>query len=280
MNYRLLLSLLLSFVVSGHLQACALGEIAGGSSSGSSSGGSGGGSSMPSNGAMGKPSGSSALPIKSFRQQKVLSLMPNDVVMFAGDSVTWLGDNPGGWVDIIRTYLRSFNSARRIGIGAAGVPGDTAYMLYRRFDSTVLNYNPSVVVIFIGINDVGGMSLNPDGSTNLYEYMGYIDGMVRKALGHRGVRTVALMTPMGRGDKMNGENQWDARVDEMAQALRNYAASHNLPLIDVRQTIVDGERLYNSDNRSYGVFFDQSMVHPSPLGNQVVAGTVLLGFGE
>jgi lysophospholipase L1-like esterase len=160
------------------------------------------------------------------------------------------------------------------------VGGDTAAMLDARMETTVLNHNPTVVVIFIGINDVRRAAYNEDGSRNLSNYMNTIQDIVQKCKKCPTVRSIVLMTPMAIGDKYDGESQWDSTIDTMAQDLRDYAASNALGLIDVRRVVIDAEKKFNTEDKSFGVLMDNTLVHPTSLGGQILAGTALMGFGQ
>jgi lysophospholipase L1-like esterase len=215
-----------------------------------------------------------------FVPPKVVSLLPNDVVVFAGDSVTFLGAKPGGWIQTFNQFVQQNMVGGNIHVIASGVGGNTAAQLEARLSSTVLNFNPTVVVVFIGINDVVRLPKNPDGTRSLVGYQATIEDIVKKCLNHPTVRTVVLMTPMAIGDKYDGEGRFDSSIDAMAQTLRNFASLNNLPLIDVRQVIVSGEPLHNPMDIAFGVYMDHTLVHPTAFGAQVLAGTALMSFGQ
>src|SRR5262249_6246045 len=143
-------------------------------------------------------------------------------------------------------------------------------------------HNPTIVVIFIGINDVRHAPFDPDGSRNLSSYMSTIQDIVTKCMAHHGVRTVILMTPMAIGDQFDGEGQFDATIDAMAQDLRNFASNNTfngVALSDLRKVIIQGEPIFNPTDKSFGVFMDQSLLHPTALGGQILTGTEMMSFG-
>jgi len=270
MQSRLWFSLLLAFVLTGQCRAFGIGGISMGSDTGSVSG------------SGGSPPSTSRMQIigRPFAPPQVVQLRPNDVVVFAGDSVTFLGGMPGGWIDTFNRLVQQKNSWQNINVIASGVGGNTAAMLDARIESTVLNYNPTVVVVFIGINDVRHAPMNPDGSRDLSGYMSTIQDIVQKCRNCRSVRSIVLMTPMAIGDKYDGEGQWDSTIDTMAQDLRIFAASNTIGLIDVRRVIIEAEFMYNTQDKEFGVLMDETRVHPTALGSQILAGTALMGFGQ
>jgi lysophospholipase L1-like esterase len=207
-------------------------------------------------------------------------LQPNDVVVFGGDSVTYLGGLPGGWIDTFNRQVQQKNAFQNISVIPSGVGGNTAAMLDARLLTTVLNNNPTVVVIFIGINDVRHAPLNPDGSRDLSGYMSTIQDIVQKCRNCKSVRSIVLMTPMAIGDKLDGEGQWDTTIDAMAQDLRDFAAANGIGLIDLRRVVIQAEQMFNTQDKEFGVLMDQTLVHPTALGSQILAGTALMGFGQ
>ena len=283
MRNGLWLSLLLSFALAG--QCKVFGQISNGPGTGS--GGSGGGNvTMPGDPT---PGSSSTMPIGpmpglpgKFVPPQVVTLRANDVIVFGGDSVTDIGGFPGGWIDNFNRQVQNSFPGQNINVIASGVGGDTAAKLDSRLETTVLNHNPTIVVIFIGINDVVGAPLNLDGSRDLSGYMSTIQDIVNKCMGHRGVRTVILMTPMAYGDKFDGEGKFDSAIDAMAQDLRNFASSNmsnGVALSDLRTVIIQGEPIFNPQDKGFGVFMNQSLVHPTALGGQILTGTEMMSFG-
>lgn len=279
MRSRLWLSLLLAFVLTGQCRAFGIGGISMGSDSGSGSG-SGGGGGSPFSGNSSPPTSTVPIIRRPFGPPQVVQLRPNDVVVFAGDSVTFLGGMPGGWIDTFNRQVQQKNPWQNINVIASGVGGNTAAMLDARMEGTVLNYNPTVVVVFIGINDVRHAPMNPDGSRDLSGYMSTIQDIIQKCRNCSSVRSIVLMTPMAIGDKYDGEGQWDTTIDTMAQDLRTYAASNGIGLIDVRRVVIEAETMYNTEDKEFGVLMDQTLVHPTALGSQILAGTALMGFGQ
>ena len=79
-------------------------------------------------------------------------------LVFAGDSITDAGhltrpESPLGigYVSVIAAELEGRGDARRV--VNAGISGDRAVDLQARWDSDVLSYEPSVLTIYVGVND-------------------------------------------------------------------------------------------------------------------------------
>jgi lysophospholipase L1-like esterase len=280
MRNGLWLSLLLSFALAG--QCKVFGQISNapgsGGQSGGGSGGGGMGMPMPNNP---NPLPGVTLPIMPtpFSPPQVVALRANDVVVFGGDSLTYLGGLPGGWIDSFNTQVQSRLPGQNISVIASGVGGNTAAMLDGRLDSTVLNHNPTVVVIFIGINDVRTAALKPDGTRDLSKYVASVQDMINKCKANAGVRSIVLMTPMAIGDLYDGQSTWDSTIDAMEQDLSDLALSNGVGLSDLRRVIIQGEPKFNPQDKPWGIFMDQSLLHPTALGDQILTGTEMMSFG-
>jgi lysophospholipase L1-like esterase len=221
-----------------------------------------------------------AVPPPIFNPPKVANLLPGDRVVIAGDSITWLGAKPGNWIDTINEMVQRTHPGQNIQIFSAGVPGNTAQDLNKRMDTTVLPCNPTVVVIFIGINNIWNLPSQSNGNPDLTDYLVNLSEIIYKAKNHPGVREVVIMSPLAIGDKYDGENKYDTKIDSMARALRFNCGKYGYPLIDIRQVVTSAEPYYNPDDDANGVLVDAGNVHPSALGNQLLAGAVLMGFGD
>jgi lysophospholipase L1-like esterase len=94
----------------------------------------------------------SSLLFFALRTGGYIMLNDNDRIIFFGDSITQLGVNPGGYVLLVQdTLKKKFPSIKIIG---AGIGGNKVPDLIARMDADVIAKNPTIVVIYIGINDV------------------------------------------------------------------------------------------------------------------------------
>ena len=78
-----------------------------------------------------------------------MKIKPKKVIFF-GDSITQMGVQPGGYVDLISKKLAPSDYE----IIGAGIGGNKVYDLFLRLEDDVLNKKPDVVVVYIGVNDV------------------------------------------------------------------------------------------------------------------------------
>ena len=89
-----------------------------------------------------------AMLIMSFRTEK------KKKVIFFGDSITAAGVNPGGYIRLIDTIIQKAGLSNQYDLVGAGVSGNKVYDLYLRMEEDVLQKNPDIVLIYIGVNDV------------------------------------------------------------------------------------------------------------------------------
>ena len=91
-------------------------------------------------------------------QSEPVALKAGDRIVFLGDSITQAGAGPKGYVTMVRQYLdKKLGDApksKSIEVLGAGISGNKVPDLEKRLERDVLSKKPTVVVIYIGINDV------------------------------------------------------------------------------------------------------------------------------
>ncbi|MEK6234100.1 MAG: GDSL-type esterase/lipase family protein, partial [Planctomycetales bacterium] len=137
------------------------------------------------------------------------SLKKNDRVIFLGDSITAAGVRPGGYVTLIRETITKQLPELGVVVSGAGNSGNKVTDLQKRLDRDVISKKPTVVFIYIGINDVWH-SLRDRGTKPDAFRSGLLDviGRINKA----GARVI-LCTPSMIGEKTDGSNQLDKMLD-------------------------------------------------------------------
>ena len=197
------------------------------------------------------------------------ALRESNRVVFFGDSITELGVKPKGYVSLIKDSLSTvFKNIEVIG---AGVSGHRVPDLQLRVGKDVIAKKPSVVVIYIGINDVWHFSLNGRGTQKEHFQSGLrwlVDTL--QSTGSR----VVLCTPSVVGEKRKGENPLDVMLDEYAEITRGIARERGLTLCDLREAFFEYLARHNPENRESGILtYDK--VHLSDEGNRLVAKALL-----
>ena len=94
-------------------------------------------------------------------------------ILFFGDSITQAGAQPNGYIVKLDSIIKHAHLQDSIELSGAGVGGNKVYDLYLRMEDDVMQKNPDVVVIYVGINDVwhktsSGTGTDPDKFEKFY----------------------------------------------------------------------------------------------------------------
>jgi len=198
----------------------------------------------------------------------VLSMSPvkKTKIVFFGDSITQAGVSKGGYIDRIQTAINDKGLQNKYELNGAGIGGNKVYDLYLRMEDDVLAKKPSVVVIYVGINDVWHKTSGTGTDKDKYEKF-YI-AIIKKIQAQK--IKVAVCTPTVIGEKKDNANPQDADLDAYSVVVRKLAATYNCTLIDLRKAFSDYEQANNKDNKESGLL-TTDRVHLSAAGNQLVA---------
>lgn len=187
-------------------------------------------------------------------------------IVFFGDSITNQGARPGGYITRIVRLLKEADIEYKYELTGAGADGNTIFDLYQRADKDILSQGADIVVIFIGINDVGRKLTG--GGTGEKEFEAIYEAIIKK-LEAAGIKMV-LCTLTVIGEKSDYMNELDADVEIYSEIVRHLAAKHDLPLVDLRKAFLNYNLINNTENNEYGVLtYDK--VHLNNNGNQLVA---------
>lgn len=205
-----------------------------------------------------------------------VDLQSGDRIIFLGDSITMQGDQPGGYVTIVRDTLTARHPDLGLEIIGAGISGNKVPDLQERLHRDVLSRQPNIVFVYIGINDVWH-SIMPQGGTPRDRYEAGLRSILSRITGS-GARAV-LCTPSVIGERYDGTNPLDTMLDEYAAASRRVARELEIPLLDLRNAFLKYLRDYNGENIERGILTYDG-VHLSDEGNRLVAEQVLKALGE
>ncbi len=208
------------------------------------------------------------------RRAAPLTLGDADRVVFLGDSITWAGDREGGYIVRLREALAARTPPLRAELLGAGISGNKVPDLLARLDQDVLVQKPTLVVVYIGINDVWHSERGNGTPKDHYE-AGLRELLARIAAG--GARVV-LCTPTVIGEKTDGSNPLDPMLEEYAAISRRVARAAGVPLLDLRWRFLEHLRAHNEAQAEKGVL-TSDRVHLNAAGNQFVADCVLGAFG-
>jgi lysophospholipase L1-like esterase len=199
-----------------------------------------------------------------------ITLRNKDRIVFFGDSITLLGVKSNGYITLIKDSLsKKFSSIEILG---EGIGGNKVPDLLARIDTDVIAKNPTIVVIYIGINDVWHSITPGRFGTPKEKYEAGLEEIIGK-IQKKGARVI-LCTPTVIGEKKNGKNQLDAQLDVYSGISRRVAQKTKIELCDLRNAFVGYLKLHNPDNAEQGIL-TVDKAHLSNKGNRLVATELL-----
>ena len=202
-----------------------------------------------------------------------VKLKKGDRVVFLGDSITQGGDSHDkGYVRLIRKTLTEKHADLGIEVIGAGISGNKVPDLQRRLEKDVLARKPTIVVIYIGINDVWHGEKDPTRGTMPDAFTAGLKDVIGRCTSAGA--TVVICTPTLIGEKKDGANSLDEKLDQYSDLSRNLAKELKLPLCDLREAFVDHLKDHNPDNAEQKIL-TSDRVHLNDAGNKFVADTML-----
>lgn len=188
-------------------------------------------------------------------------------VIFFGDSITQMGVNPGGYITKIDSICRKEGLADQYEFIGKGIGGNKVYDLYLRLERDVLAYNPDIVVIYIGVNDVWhktGAGTGTDADKFVQFYQALIDRMKEKNI------RIILASPAVIGERTDFSNQQDGDLNLYSNLVRELATKNKLDLVDLRKAFLEHNLKNNPENKDRGIL-TTDRVHLNQKGNLLVA---------
>lgn len=210
-----------------------------------------------------------------FAQHRAPKVMPvtlydGDRVAFFGDSITQAGANGKGYIRLIEADLPKRLPGAKVELIGAGISGHRVPNLLERVERDVLNKKPTIVIVYIGINDVWHSQSGRGTSKEDFE-AGLRDLVAQFTAAQ--IRVI-LCTPSVIGEKADGANPLDAMLDEYAAITRTVAKTTGTPLLDLRQQFVAYLKTHNEADEAKGVLTSDG-VHLNEAGNRFVADRML-----
>lgn len=219
------------------------------------------------------------------------ALKQGAVISFFGDSITWLD----GFRSRIDAALTRNDATRGLGIqlrnrgingggvrdlrdgspggshrGGTPGPGIESNAAQPSFQAILDQDHPAAVVILIGINDI-----NWKGTSDA-EFEATLRELVEAA--QQKDARVVLATPLLDGEKPDGSNPDDLRIDALSAICGRVAAETQSTFVDARAVVIAWLRNHNRKQRVDGTFaFEDSGlltydgIHLSDLGNDLLA---------
>lgn len=200
------------------------------------------------------------------------ALNKNERIVFFGDSITQLAVKPNGFITLIRQTFDQNDKTKNIEIIGAGISGNKVPDLLDRVQKDVLDKKPSIVIIYIGINDVWHSVMPGNHGTPKPEYEAGLKDLINQ-MKNANIRVI-LCTPTVIGEKADGSNPLDPMLEEYADISRRVAKSEKIQLCDLRKVFINYLKQNNPQNLEKRILTEDG-VHLSDLGNRIMANAML-----
>jgi lysophospholipase L1-like esterase len=206
--------------------------------------------------------------------EKKVELKSGDRIIFFGDSLTYLAgkEEPKdrvtkGYVRIVKETLDSTHKDKKIEVDWVATGGHTVPDLLKRVDKDVIARKPTIIVIQIGCNDARRIPAETFQSS-LEEL---IDRLQKEKI------QVIQCSLTSVGEKHDGTNKDDPKLDQFAEIERQVAEKKNVPLNDLRKAFVEYWKKNNPENKASGILtYDGN--HFNDAGHKFVAEQMLKKF--
>jgi lysophospholipase L1-like esterase len=201
-----------------------------------------------------------------------VTVKDGDRIIFLGDSLTYLGGKEEPKKLVTKGYVRIVKEAlqqkhKDIDVDWASTGGGTVQTLLSLLDKSVLPKKPSIVVIQIGCNDARG-STKEKFESGLEEL---IDRL------HKAKIEVIQCTCTSVGEKYDGTNPADEKLEAFAKVARDVTQRKKVPLNELRKAFIEHWKKNNPDNKSSGILtYDGN--HFNQAGMEFVAQHMLKMF--
>ena len=183
--------------------------------------------------------------------------------------------NKNGYIAVMKEHLSAKHKELELELIGAGVGGNKVPNLQARVATAVLARKPTIVFIYIGINDVWHDDFGKGTPKDQYEAgLKDIIGKIKA-----GGAQVILCTPSVIGEKTDGSNKHDSKLNQFAEVSRTVAREMKVGLCDLRKGFLATLRIENSKKLEFGVL-TSDRVHLNEAGNRLVAEMMLNQLGE
>jgi lysophospholipase L1-like esterase len=186
-------------------------------------------------------------------------------IVLLGDSITFLGGQPGGWIDLLRGYLKAMAPDHPFQFINKGIQGETAQDMFERFEDDVLKQKPDLTLITAGTNDL--LRSLPKAA-----FQKSVESMVKKAK-EAGLNVMLVSIPL------TDEAGTAFMVDEFNAAMKAIAQQEGVPYIDVQTPLATMVRDYRKSTGGRDLMVTVDGVHLSSAGNAAFANTILTELG-
>lgn len=191
-------------------------------------------------------------------------------IVFFGDSITQAGVGPTGYITKMSQIINKEGLSAKYELIGAGIGGNKVYDLYLRHEEDVLSKKPSIVIIYIGINDVWHKTTSRTG-TDADKFERFYNALIKRI--QSAGSQVVICTPTVIGEKFDNTNENDGDLNYFSSMIRKIAENNQVKLIDLRKAFMDYESKNNIENKASGVL-TTDRVHLNEAGNTFLAETM------
>ena len=202
--------------------------------------------------------------------------MPDRPLLIIGDSITDAdrrtdADHLGfGWVRAAAETLKERGDTRHI--VNTGISGHRVPDLLARWDTDALDYEPSVLTIYIGINDVWRAFDSADPTSTQAFELGYRQLLDRAVAA--GVPSIILIEPFLTPATDEQRTEWPADLDPKREVVRRLAEEYEVTYVPLHERM-------NAAAAEQGVdAIAGDGVHPAPAGAHIIADAWLEGLAK
>lgn len=214
-------------------------------------------------------------------RESLINCLPDGAtLLFIGDSITDC-DRTGvasgslgfGYVGLLNDLLIARHPSKRFSVVNKGINGNTISHLLSRWCDDVVEYQPQVLFILIGINDVTRY-LDHTSSAHLppLEFGECLNRIVLETRKRLPVCRIILMEPffISKGDDMEGSYRCNLMtlLSEYQAEVRDTAAKHGAILVPLSSVFSD----MMTHRPSFT--FSEDRIHPNRTGHMVIAETL------
>lgn len=196
-------------------------------------------------------------------------------VIFFGDSITQAGVKPGGYISIMQDKIKQ-GAAPNFELIGSGIGGNKVYDLYLRLQEDVLDKNPDIVVVYIGVNDVWHKQSSQTG-TDPDKFNAFYAAIIKK-LQSAGIKVI-LCTPAVIGERTDFTNSLDGDLNRYSEMIRKLASEYGCGLVDIRKAFLAYNLANNPQNKESGIL-TSDRVHLNQAGNQLLADLMFEGLSK
>ncbi len=208
-----------------------------------------------------------------------LEINSNQTLLFIGDSITDCGrrnDPEGigsGFVRIIRDYLYAKNPASAPRVINTGISGNKVTDLAKRWKTDVIDYQPDVLTIKIGINDVWhGLNPNNPNGVAIEQFVEVYHVILRQVQGASPKTKIVLCQPsvIDPPSPAEGNQVLQPYVRAVNELKREFGAVSLVPLHNI---------FVNARKNRPEIAWTTDGVHPTSAGHMLIARAWLAETG-